>query len=146
MRKLAVVACMLSAVLMTGCISIQVGTERNSSGLQIKGLANGYVTLGGIDSYSGKILKFGLFSGSEGSGEVASLDLWPMFGVGVGVVGARVQVLPLQVGLGTLFYEPKPKVSHKPAEARKLAPSAPTPAPPPPPVVPPAPPPPAPPM
>ena len=36
------------------------------------------------------------------------MDVWPLFGVGVGIVGARASILGLEVGVGSLFYDPQP--------------------------------------
>lgn len=131
MRKSAIVACVLSAVLLTGCVSIRVGTEKNPSRLQVKGLATGFVSLDGFQHYSGTILKFGLLSESEGPSEVASVELWPVMNVGVGLVGARIQLLPIHVGLGVLWYKPELKGAH--GKAPHAPPPPPAPAPPAPP-------------
>ena len=129
MKKSAVVACVLSVVLLTGCVSFRVGTEKNPSRLQVKGLATGFVSLDGFQHYSGTILKFGLLSESEGPSEIASVELWPVMSVGVGLVGARVQLLPIQVGLGVLWYKPELKgahgeAPHKPPAAETLPPAS----------------------
>lgn len=104
----ATVAC--AALLATGCVSLQVGTAPTPARLQVSGLASGYVSLAGLRPYDGTILDMGLFNMAERPGELVSLDLWPVFGFGVGVVGARAHLLMLDVGLGVLWYQPKPRL------------------------------------
>ena len=100
---------LIIAVALTGCVSLEVGTETSPSRLEIKGLANGYASLNGLRAYDGKILRFGLLSKSEREAEVVSFDLWPLAGAGIGVVGARLRVLPLDMGVGALWYESDPR-------------------------------------
>ncbi len=100
---------LLCALLLTtaGCISLSVGTKDNPDRLQMEGLANAYVSVNGIHSYDGNILYLGLFSKANRDGEIVSFELWPLTGIGVGLVGVRLQLLPLEIGVGTLFYNPR---------------------------------------
>jgi hypothetical protein len=111
MKIIAGVASAALVAWLGGCISLKVGTETPPSCLKIEGLADGYVTLSALHDYNGTILEFGLLNESLRKGEILSLDVWPLAGVGVGVVGARVRVLPLEAGLGVLWYNPKPQAA-----------------------------------
>ena len=57
------------------------------------------------------IFEAGIF-GAARCGEIATLDLWPLFGVGVGLAGVRIRILPFEFAIGTLFYHPKPPRSN----------------------------------
>jgi hypothetical protein len=109
MLKLATAIC-LASLLLSGCLSISVGTKEDSSSLEMKGLANGYASLNGIRPYDGTFLELGVLKRSRRSHEfeVAYVDLWPFLGVGVGLAGARMQLLFLDIGVGVLAYDPQP--------------------------------------
>jgi hypothetical protein len=79
----------------------------------MEGLANGYATLSALHKYNGTILQFDLLSESLREGEIMSLDVWPLAGVSVGIVGARLRVLALEGGLGVIWYNPKPEAISK---------------------------------
>jgi len=111
MRIAVGVVCAIAVVLLGGCISLKIGTETRPSCLKMEGLADGYVSLSALHGYNGTILDFGLLNESLRRGEILSLDVWPLAGVGVGVVGARVRVLPMEAGLGVLWYNPKPEAT-----------------------------------
>ncbi len=96
----------LTAAVLPGCLSLSLETESHDPALAVSGLVDGYATVDALDPYDGQLVHAGIFSSAARRGEVASLDVWPLFGVGVGVAGGRVRVLPLEVALGTLFYEP----------------------------------------
>jgi hypothetical protein len=78
------------------------------------------LSLDGLHHYDGTILRLDLLDKATRKGEIVSFELWPLCGFGIGVVGARVQILPVDAGLGVLWYEPKkeakppPCVEHKP--------------------------------
>ena len=105
-RKLTIPTLALCAALLPGCLSLSLRTEQHDPALAVSGIVDGYVTPDALGSYDGELLHAGLFGSSARKGEIASLDVWPLFGVGIGVVGARVRVLPIEAALGTLFYEP----------------------------------------
>lgn len=102
-----VVALLCGALLMTGCVSLQVGSDELSPP-SISTLASAYVGLSGIRPYDGKIVSIGLADMGTRPGEILSFDVWPLFGFGVGIVGARAHVLPVDVGVGALWYQPVP--------------------------------------
>ncbi len=106
-RLAARLAPSLAALALPGCLSLSVRTEAHDPALAVSGIVDGYVTPAALHPYDGHLIDAGLFEGDNlRRGEVAALDIWPLGGVGVGLVGARVRVLPLEIGLGTLFYEP----------------------------------------
>jgi hypothetical protein len=86
---------------------VSVGTD-DEEFFRMRGLGTAYAALPGIDDYDGKIIKLGLLSRSPGGGQLAGVEVWPLFKVGVGLVGAQVRVLPLELGAGVLFYHPNP--------------------------------------
>ena len=90
-----------------GCVSVSVGTDDDEF-LRMRGLGTAYAAVPGIDDYDGKIIRIGLLSGAPDSGQLAGIDVWPLCSVGVGLVGARVRVLPFEIGAGVLFYTPQP--------------------------------------
>ena len=117
-------ACVVAGFL-CGC-TVRAGTEKESSTVSIRGLANGYVSVHGIRPYDGTFVELGILRDSERSGEfeVASAEFWPLLGLGVGLAGARMQLLPLDAGVGVLAYNPRPPKWHE----SKETPQAPEPA------------------
>ncbi|GEM_PF-1399317 len=108
MRRFIYAIVVLTLFFTTGCISLRIGTSPGRPGAQVSGLVNGYATLDGLHRYNGTIFQFGLFDMSERPGEILSADLWPIAGFGVGLVGARIRILMLDMGLGVLWYDPTP--------------------------------------
>lgn len=108
MRKTMFGACAL-ALLLFGC-SLKIGTRSDPEGLSVEGLAGGYASLSGIRPYDGTIIELDFLKRSPRSGEfeVASVEVWPVAGLAVGLVGARAQLFVLDVGAGVLAYRPKP--------------------------------------
>lgn len=96
-------AAVLIAPLFTGCISLTVGTSKETTGLEMNGPATGFADLNGIRPWDGTILRAHLLD----DGELISLGVWPLAEVGIGLIGARAQVLPLEAGVGMLFYSPE---------------------------------------
>ncbi len=90
-----------------GCIGFSVGTDDDEF-FRMRGLGTAYAAVPGIDDYDGKIIRVGLLSRAPDGAQLAGIDIWPLLSVGVGLVGARLRVLPFEVGAGVLFYEPKP--------------------------------------
>ncbi len=96
------------AVLLPACTSIRIGTDDpEGRGIRVDGLVDGYANFDGLERYDGEILYAGIFGSAQGD-DLATLDIWPLGGVGVGLAGARVRFLPLELGLGTLGYDPHP--------------------------------------
>lgn len=93
-------------LLTPSCIGVSVGTDDDEF-FRMRGLGTAYAALPGIDDYDGKIIRLGLLSRSPAGAQLAGIDIWPLLSVGIGFVGARVRVLPFEIGAGILFYEPK---------------------------------------
>lgn len=91
--------------LVPGCISFRLSAEDDPS-LKYSGLGTAYAGYSGFDEWDGDLIKLGLLGGQGRAGEIFSLDIWPLGGVGIGLAGARVRVLPIELGVGALFYSP----------------------------------------
>ena len=104
--------CAASALLLAGCVSARIGTHTesidDSAVMSVAGIVNGHVSLDALPTYDGSVFELGILSDTYGPGEVASIELWPLAGVGIGVVGLRLRVLFLEAALGGLFYHPEP--------------------------------------
>jgi hypothetical protein len=113
--------CALCAVLfLSGGLSLRVAAqaaalevEPGTAGLELPGLASAYVSMNGMGDGDRGIFSAVLFRNLGRGGEIVSVDFWPIVGFGIGFVGARVHVLPVEVGLGVLFYP------HEPAAPRE---------------------------
>ena len=109
--------------LTAGCFSPGVKSTSDPVGIKYEGLGSAYVAFGPeiIGESDTRFIRGGLLGSATRPGEWVSLDVWPLFGVGVGLAGARIQVLPFEVGAGILWYEPRPRVrSRKPLEDDEL--------------------------
>jgi hypothetical protein len=98
---------LLVLLLVPSCIGVSVGTDDDEF-FRMRGLGTAYAAVPGIDDYDGKIIRLGLLSRAPDGAQLAGIDVWPLFSIGVGLVGARVRILPFEIGAGLLFYEPKP--------------------------------------
>ena len=104
--------CMVIGVLcisVTGCASLTVGTPPRQ---ESKGVFKGYMVYNGFRPYDGKILEAGVLSKNDRWGDIVSLDLWPIGGVGVSwvsFVGAKIKLLPFEIGFGVLGHYPEPE-------------------------------------
>lgn len=98
---------LLLVAFLPSCIGVSVGTDDDEF-FRMRGLGTAYAAVPGIDDYDGKIIRLGLLSRAPEGAQLAGIDVWPLFSIGVGLVGARVRILPFEIGAGVLFYEPKP--------------------------------------
>lgn len=116
MRRLSALATLSLVFLLPGCISFKLSAEDDPS-LKASGLGSAYVGYTGFDEWDGTILRLGLLWGDGRAGEIFSFDVWPLGGIGIGLAGARVRVLPIELGAGALFYKPQlPKRHAAPPE------------------------------
>ena len=97
-------------------VSMLSGCMNFNFEFKLEKLGTAYGTVCGIRPYDRTFFKANVFDFSNCDGELVSFEVWPVVGVGAGLVGARVQLLPIEFGLGTLFYAPKPRVYSKPIE------------------------------
>lgn len=108
MRLSLIVLSLFALSLLNSCISLRIGTEEKPSRIEAKGLGSAYAAIPGIEKFDGNIARIGLFEDTARDGEWASVDIWPIGGVGVGFVGARVKLFIFEIGAGIFGYQPQP--------------------------------------
>lgn len=108
MRLSFTVLSLSTLLLLNSCIALSIGTERKPSRIEAKGLGSAYAAIPGIEPFEGNIAQIGLFQDSARDGEWASVDIWPIGGVGVGFVGARIKLFIFEIGAGVFGYQPEP--------------------------------------
>ncbi len=113
MKCAAIVVVILALVALQGCECLRVGTSESHTALEMTGLVDGYVSVAALHRPNGSVFQFGVFSWSEQPGEVLSVNIWPVVGLGLGPFGGRVRLFMLEVATGFLWYHPRP--SHGPA-------------------------------
>jgi len=95
----------LASLLAASCVHIRLGSDEEF--FEVDSLVNVHASLNGLDGYDGTILDIGLFTSRNGRSEIFSAQVGPFLGAGIGIVGARVQILPFEFGVGSLFYDPR---------------------------------------
>lgn len=101
--------CCISA----GCsTSFSVSGDKSPVRVKSSGIVHSYAACNGIRPYDGTIVDAGIFDDNRW-GEIASLDVWPIGGVGVSFIGARIKLLPFELGAGIFGYDPEPEVYPK---------------------------------
>ncbi|MBT3340052.1 MAG: hypothetical protein HOM34_06725 [Planctomycetes bacterium] len=92
------------------CTVFTASTAASPPSLEIGGLVSAVVTVNGIRPYGNQVVRATMFDDEEpsGFGSLASLDVWPLGGVGFSVAGFRLKVLVFEIGVGTLGYSPQP--------------------------------------
>lgn len=97
--------------MLSGCaIRLNKGDETPS--FEWAGLGSVYVGASGIRPYDdGTILRADVLKFDRG-GEIATLEVWPVFGLGIGLLGARVQVLSVEAAAGVLLYHPEAREAY----------------------------------
>lgn len=95
-------------VMLSGCVSFRIGTDTAPPAFKLSLPGSAYADYPGVPKYDGTIMRASLFRGGEYSGELFSLNIWPIGGIDLGLIGARLNLLGGEVGLGTLFYAPEP--------------------------------------
>ncbi len=65
-----------------------------------------YANTDGLRDYDGNIIDATFLGTGARQGELLHLQVWPFVGIGVGALGVRLQLLPLDVGVGTILYAP----------------------------------------
>ena len=119
-RKLATFAALVGLTL-AGCTSQEVRTDGDFS-IKWEGPLQGYMhTRDVLPDYQDEVLDIGTLASAQRDGELISFDfaplffadIGPIFGAGIGLAGARVNILWLDIGLGTGFYDPRPDTGAK---------------------------------
>lgn len=103
----------LPLLLLNGCFSLTIGTQDGPDRVQMNGLADGFVVVDSIRPYDGRIVELGLFGGKDTWGNLASVEVWPIGGVGLSFVGAKARLAFLEAGVGALGYHPRPSWNSK---------------------------------
>lgn len=106
MTLLRISSLFLAAALLGGCVSFRIGSDAEPPEFRFQGWGNAFGTIGSLPEYDGAILSAHLFRGGKYTGEIAAIDIWPVLGLDVGVLGLRGRLFNLEAGAGTLFYEP----------------------------------------
>ena len=96
----------LVAAALSACGSVNMNVKDTPPEFPEALAFDGFVGTDGIRDYDGDILQLDFLGTGARKGELIHIDLWPFVGVGVGPLGFRAQILPLEFGIGTLFYEP----------------------------------------
>ena len=96
---------LLLALLLPACIVMDVRANSDGHGFSSVGLIGGYATAGWPADDS--ILKIGLFEGRS-DGTLVYVQVWKLVRVEIGLIGLAVGIGPLDAGIGTLFYKPRP--------------------------------------
>jgi hypothetical protein len=107
MRIRTPAAAALLALPLAGCLSIKAGNGPGAALVRLDGPVQAHVA-GGPPARGSSYVNVGVLRGTQRDGELVSVDVWPLFGLGVGVVGARASILGLEIGVGSLFYDPQP--------------------------------------
>ena len=101
---------------LTGCASLTVGTADNPPQVRSQGLLNSYLACNGFRPYDRTFIDAGILSDNDRWGSIVSVDVWPIGALGVSFAGARMKVLPFEIGVGVLGYEPEPECYKKSKE------------------------------
>ena len=96
---------LLLALLLPACIVMDVRATSDGHGFSSVGLIGGYATAGWPADDS--ILKIGLFEGRS-DGTLLYVQVWKLVRVEIGLIGLSLGIGPLDAGIGTLFYDPRP--------------------------------------
>ncbi len=116
-----VLAIALGATL-AGCVSLEIGGP-GSALVRVDGPATAYLAVEIPEPSEEPPVQIGVLQGTRRKGEIVSIDVWPLFGVGIGAIGGRASVLGIEVGVGSLFYRPEPLEDEEPAEGPEAPPS-----------------------
>ena len=94
-------------VILNGCsVTVAHNGDVESGTVKMDGIVNGYASIHGLSEWDGNVVDIGVLKFKRG--EIVHVEIWPLVGVGVGVAGVRLRVLPFEVGIGSLSYHPKP--------------------------------------
>jgi hypothetical protein len=105
-------------VLTSGCIRLKAGFYPESYKADFQGWFKGYASYKEMPKWDGTFLKIATFDDNERPGELLTLDIPFLAGIGIGPLGARIRILPFAIGVGTIAYDPKPHYDR--AEKKEL--------------------------
>ncbi len=111
MRKITVL--IIAMIALTGCSSLEIGPKNlHTQDTRILDRewknVTANLTFALWEEHDGNFVKAGSFGRAKNPGEIVSLDVWPVAGAAIGVLGARIRIMPFEVGFGFLGYDPKP--------------------------------------
>jgi len=104
LAKLLTLALVTAAI--PACTSANLNTKETPPEFPDPLWIDGYFNTDGLREYDGNIVDVSFIGTGARKGELLHLEVWPFFGVGIGLFGVRAQILPLDFGFGTAFYEP----------------------------------------
>lgn len=97
-------AAALGAALLSACTVTSVGPEHGPPRVESEGLLEGHAAFG--FRKEDRFLRLRVLDG-ESDGAVGELVLWKIFRLEVGALGLGIGIGPLDLALGTLFYDPE---------------------------------------
>ena len=106
MRRTKLMALALVAAAVPACSSFNLNLADTPPEFPDAAVLDWHFTTDALHEYDGNILDATFLGTGERKGELIMVDLWPFVGVGVGPLGFRLRVLPLEIGLGIGFYAP----------------------------------------
>ena len=98
-----VLSLLLCGLLAAGCTVLKV--DSSDSGWESDAVISGHLTAGWPDDQA--VIELDLLQGHN-DGAILWFNVWKLFRVEIGLVGASVGVGPLDIGFGVLFYEAYP--------------------------------------
>jgi hypothetical protein len=91
-----------AAALLSACTVTSVGAKNGPPRIESDGLIQGHAAFGFRDEP--KFLSLELLDGTS-DGALAELSIWKLFRLEVGALGLGVGIGPIDLALGTLFYD-----------------------------------------
>lgn len=104
MKLLSATAPALLAALLAACTVTRIGAENGPPRIQSRGLIEGHAAFGLRDEDD--FFRLELLDG-QSDGALAELSIWKLFRLEVGALGVGLGIGPIDLALGTLFYEPE---------------------------------------
>lgn len=99
----SLLALALGSAFVSGCTITSVGSEDSPPRVESSGLIEGHAAIGIRDE--DRFLRLRVLEG-DSDGALGEFVLWKLFRLEVGALGVGVGIGPLDLALGTLFYEP----------------------------------------
>ena len=112
----SLLALALGSAFVSGCTITSVGSEDSPPRVESKGLIEGHAAVGLRDE--DRFLRLRVLDG-ESDGALGEFVLWKLFRLEVGALGVAVGVGPIDLALGTLFYDPDVPRMTSEASAKK---------------------------
>jgi hypothetical protein len=101
-RSLA--AALLAAAFLPACTITSIGSEKGPPRVESEGLIEGHAAVGW--RADDRFLRLQVLDGSS-DGALAELAVWKLLRLEVGALGVGIGLGPIDLGLGTLFYDPE---------------------------------------